>query len=116
MLAAFPASDKMQLKTVPIMNSPRNWLLYLNDLSGWDSRPGDRNMVMLLSAGVAIGFGVVIEDFVSGMLPIVRSWGIGRNELDELWRVARWAYREGKAIPPIVVAKRGVPIRKGLTC
>jgi hypothetical protein len=114
MLEAFPAPEQRLRNEVPVRKSPDSWLMYLSDLSKWQSKPGDRNMVMLLSAGVAIKFGVPVEQFVSGMLPIVSTWGIGRNETDELWRVGRWAYSKGTPIPPFVVAKRGVPIRRGL--
>lgn len=114
MMAAFPSRKLPELIPLGTVNQPQSWLLYLSDLSKWESKPGDRNMVMLLSAGVAIRFGVVMDDFVHGMLPIVRSWDIGRDEKSELIRIAKWAYKQGKAIPPYVVAKRGVPIRKGL--
>lgn len=114
MLTAFPPPQTYVPNEVTVVDSPKSWLLYLSDLSNWESKPGDRNMVMLLSAGVAIRFKVGLHKFVSDMLPIVRSWGIGRDELQELSRVAKWAYAQGKAIPPSVVARRGVPIRKGL--
>jgi hypothetical protein len=114
LLAAFPASErKFRIPEVSVTN-PESWLLYLEDLGSWESKPGERNMIMLLSAGVALKFNVTIDEFVSGMLPIVRAWGIGRNEVDELWRVGKWAYAKGTAIPPYVVRGRGVPIRKGL--
>jgi hypothetical protein len=114
MMSSFPADPKHEHGPVKKVDDPKSWLLYLLDLSSWDSKPGERNTIMLLSAGVAIKFGVTIHSFVDGMLPIVRSWDIGRSEKDELWRVARWAYDKGNAIPPYVVAKRGVPIRPGL--
>lgn len=103
-------------KPVPVQvrNSPRSWSMFLEDLDRWDPVPGERNNVMLLSAGVAIAFGVREEEFVDTMQPIVDTWNTGRNVRGELQRVARWAYSRGNAIPAFVLAKRGVPIRRGL--
>lgn len=115
MMKAFPAMQLQPLTETPVTPDPESWLMYLSDLGKWVPKMGDRNMVMLLSAGVAIKFGVVMDNFVHGMLPIVRGWDLGRDEQEELRRIARWAYSQGKAIPPHVVARRGVPIRKGLS-
>lgn len=100
--------------TVQKKNSPKSWRVFLDGLESWDPVPGERNQVMLLSAGVAIGFGVPEEHFIDTMYPIVSTWGTGRNVKAELVRVARWAYEKGTPIHPRVLQKRGVPIKGGL--
>jgi len=94
--------------------SPKSWRAFLEGLERWDPIPGERNQVMLLSAGVAIAFGVSEEDFVDTMQPIVSTWGTGRNVRAELVRVGKWAYEKGTPIHPRVLQKKGVPVKGGL--
>ena len=114
-LAVYPARErKFMRRPVEVINSPKSWQMFLEDLDRWDPVPGERNQVMLLSAGVAIKFGVEEDMYIDTMYPIVRDWNTGRNVQSELQRVARWAYQRGNPIPPFVLRGRGVPVRKGL--
>ncbi|MCA1807356.1 MAG: RepB family DNA primase [Actinobacteria bacterium] len=114
LLFHYPSPPERERAEVRIVESPKRWEAFLEDLSNWSPVEGERNSVMLLAAGVGVAFGVAEEDYIDTMYPIVRSWETGRNELSELRRVARWAYARGNPIPPAVLKKRGVPIRRGL--
>jgi hypothetical protein len=113
-LDVYPAPVEKEFPPIIMQNNPRLWNMFLDDLKQWSPVPGDRNSVMLLSAGVAISFGVGMESYVNTMYPIVRNWGTGRNVQGELRRVARWAYERGNPIPASALRSRGVPIRRGL--
>lgn len=114
LLRYYPAPERRERVQVRAVKSPKSWNIFLSDLAKWEPVEGERNSVMLLCAGVAIAYGVSEDDFVDTMYPIVRSWNTGRNERGELTRVARWAYEKGNPIHPIVLRRRGVPIRGGL--
>jgi len=114
LLAHYPAPKRKELLDVPIVNDSNSWSMFLEDLSRWIPSSGDRNMVMLLSAGVAIKYGVDERTFVGSVYPIVKEWGLQRNVMGELRRVADWAYAKGNPIPAKALRSRGVPIREGL--
>jgi hypothetical protein len=114
-LDAYPSPyRKAERPEVKVTDSPRAWGLYLEDLGKWNPVPGERNSTMLLSAGVAIAFGVPVDTYVNTMYPVVKEWNTGRNVYSELRRVADWAYTKGNPIPPQVLRRRGVPIRSSL--
>lgn len=115
LLEAYPSTyQEPPPYTEKVVSSPKRWSMYLEDLARWDPVPGERNSIMLLSAGVAIAYGVSVEDYVATMYPIVKEWNIPRSVYSELWRVGRWAYDKGNPIPPRVLRRRGVPVRSGL--
>lgn len=114
LLSEYPHPKEKPLKQVKIQKKPGRWGKFLEDLEAWEPVPGERNQVMLLSAGVAIAFGVDKSDYIDTMLPIVQTWDTGRNEEAELTRVANWAYERGNPVPAFVLRRRGVPIRRGL--
>lgn len=113
-LEVYPSPPEKEHVHVSVRNSPVAWRFYVEDLAKWEPIEGERNKIMLLSAGVAIAYGVTMDAFVSSMYNVVRGWNLGRNAHAELKRVATWAYERGNPIPAAVVRRRGVPIRRGI--
>jgi hypothetical protein len=114
LLTAYPSPQRKALAKPEVVISPKRWEMYLDDLAAWNPIQGERNNVMLLSAGVAIAFGVNKDTYVKTMAPIVDDWNINRDVQMELKRVANWAYNKGNPIPTAAVRARGIPIRRGL--
>ena len=114
LLAAYPAPKRKEIKEISIVDDSSSWRMFLEDLSRWSPTSGERNMVMLLSAGVAIRYGVDSGTFVGSIYPIVSQWGLKRNVRAELRRVSDWAYAKGNPIPAKALRSRGVPVREGL--
>jgi len=112
LLAVYPAPQQPPRRHVRVQRNPNRWDAFLEDLNSWTPIPGERNNVMLLSAGVAIAYGVPQDEFVYSMLPICETWNTGRNVHNELRRVANWAYQRGTPIHPAALKARGVPVRK----
>lgn len=108
------AEPSYSMPAVKVAKNPKAWGLFLEDLGKWDPVPGERNTVMLLSAGVAISYGVSMEEYEHTLYAIAKDWGTGRDVRSELRRVARWAYGKGTQIPAATLRKRGVPIRRGI--
>jgi hypothetical protein len=114
LLEAYPAPRQTKRAPVSITPSNESWRAILQDLNSWNPVNGERNMIMLLAAGVAIKYGISMEAYVDTMYDIVSNWDLGRDEKAELKRVAKWAYDKGNAISPQVLRSKGIPIRRGL--
>lgn len=114
LLAEYPAPPSIEHRPVRVKNDSKAWGLVIEDLSKWEPIKGERNMVMLLCAGVAIRYGVSMEVFIETMYDVAKDWGLERSIRSELHRVASWAYSRGTPIPASVLRTRGIPVRKGL--
>jgi hypothetical protein len=108
LLKHYPAPKAPQYSNEPATATRKDWQRVLNNLQQWEPNAGERNSVMLIAAGVAIHCQTTQKEFVQTMLPIVQDWGLPRNALAELDRIARWAYNTGKAIPPVALRKFGI--------
>jgi len=113
--AAYPPPRKALRPLRPeakrMVDKPEIWGIITEDLELWNPTPGQRNMAMMLAAGVAIKFGVGKEDCFHDLLPIVETWGLKRNEFNELRRVTNWAYDRGNPASVAALRNLGIPIR-----